>query len=188
MKTKSGIMKLIFIMLCSAFAFANNTLLAQKKVLFMVQVNLYDGSKVKGLLGTLNDSTLQVTGKEKSGLKTYPDSSQLNRTIAFNKIQSIGYRKLNAPQTGALVGLGVGFLVSLAVKPDNENCDPNSLSGPICEINAGIDEIFVEGLIVVGASGLGAIIGSSFKKIEIQGKKDNLILFRNMIVKKERKN
>jgi len=50
-----------------------------------------------------------------------------------------------------------------------------------------LDQLFAQLLISSAASGLGAIIGSSFKKIEIQGKKNNFILFREVIIKKQRK-
>ena len=173
------------VMFCLVLTFATATVWAQKKVLYMVQINLYDGSRVKGVLGTLRDSSIQVLGygKKFSG-KILVDSSKVNVTINVATIQSLGYRNVKAPSIGAGIGLLAGVLGSFAVGSNTEECDPNSLSGPICEANEGADQLVKEVLVMCAGAGLGFAIGSAYKKVEIGGRQDNFMLFRERISKR----
>lgn len=150
-----------------------------------VNVLLYDGSEVSGLLGRLTDSTVQVLGRHKERgflkVKILPDSSKLNRWLEFNTIQSIRYRRTNAPATGMWVGLATGTIVVLAMGNTREDCEPASFSGAYCEWDEGMDELFRQSLIMVGGAGLGLLVGSIYKEVEINGRGDSFAQFRSTV-------
>jgi hypothetical protein len=162
---------------------------AQKKKLIDINVTLTDSSQVKGILGSITDSTVQIFGRKKefkpfSGIKICPDSTIQNRWLRFHEIRSISYRKTSAIKTGALIGLGVGAAAGLIVGSNKTECETSTISGAACDLDNGLDNLLTQSLITVAGMGLGALMGSTYKSVEISGTKSKFILFRQKVALK----
>jgi len=170
---------LLVLAFIAAFQFASY---GQKVSMIDIKLLLYDGTQLKGVLGNLNDSTVQIFGRHKKrtffGVRIHSDSSELNERIGVGKIKSIHFRRSNAPQIGVWVGFAVGGIVAIAIGNQRDECEA-SISGVICELDEGMDEVLQQLLVWSGGVGLGAFIGMQYKQVEIAGRKEALATFRS---------
>ena len=94
--------------------------LAQKRAWYGVELDCMSGGKIKGLLCFVRDSTIQITGMEKTysiirGTVIVPDSSMLNTTVHYRQIRNVKWRKTNSVKTGMTAGLATGLMVGILI-------------------------------------------------------------------------
>jgi hypothetical protein len=148
---------------------------------YLVKVKLTSGRLIKGILKSLNDSSVQVLGKGEHyssiwGMQYHPDSTKGNFCLKVSEIQTIKYRRLNAARRGFGIGAITGGLIGYGVGANN--------SEDILAVNVDFFNVgFVVGSLLGG--GLGAVLGSATNKVAINGQHSRYVLFRSWLLKNQ---